>query len=147
MDIAKHDTRDTLAELLRGELAAVETYEQALSASGGATFEPRLQLFHDEHIRAVASLRAALAQYTTDLPTSSGPWGTFAKAIEGAAKMIGNALALRALKSGEEHGIKEYEHALQNDDIPGTIKTSVLRPLLGDCRSHAAELNGLIAAT
>jgi hypothetical protein len=131
---------------LRGELAAVETYEQALGASNGAPFGHRLRLFHDEHVRAVASLRAALAQYTTDLPTSSGPWGTFAKAVEGAAKLIGNAIALRALKSGEEHGIKEYEHALEDDGIPGIIKTSVLRPLLGDCRSHAAELDGLIAA-
>jgi len=146
MDIARHDARTMLAELLRGELAAVETYEQALAAVNGAPLGTRLQLFHDEHVRAVAVLRGALAQYTTDMPTSSGPWGTFAKAIEGAAKLLGNTAAMRALKSGEEHGVKEYEQALENDDIPGTIKTSVLRPLLGDCRSHAAELGGLIAA-
>jgi hypothetical protein len=147
MDNANEDTRATLTELLRGELAAVETYEQALAVTHEVPLRPRLQLFHDEHVRAVASLRGALVQYTTDLPTSSGPWGTFAKAVEGAAKLLGNTLALRALESGEEHGIKSYEHALESDDIPGTIKTSVLRPLLGDCRSHASELSGLIATS
>jgi hypothetical protein len=145
MDV-KNDTQATLAGLLRGELAAVETYEQALAASNGAPFATRLQLFHDEHVRAVAALRAALAQYTSELPTSSGSWGTFAKTIEGAAKLMGNKAALRALEAGETHGVREYEDALGNDVIPGTIKTSVLRPLLGDCRTHAAELVTLIAA-
>jgi Domain of unknown function (DUF2383) len=146
MNDTKNETRTLLADLLRGELAAVETYEQALTAVEGAPFGTRLQMFHDEHVRAVTALRTALVQYTTEVPTSSGSWGTFAKAVEGAAKLLGNTLALRALKSGEEHGVKGYEQALESTEIPGTIKTSVLRPLLGDCRSHVVELNGWIAA-
>src|SRR5262249_31004515 len=139
-------TQTTLAGLLRGELAAVETYEQALAASNGAPFEPRLQLFHDEHVRAVAALRGALAQYTTQMPTTSGPWGTFARAIEGAARLMANKTARRALEAGETRGVREYEDALGNDITPGRTKTSVLRPLLGDCRTPAAGPVTLIPA-
>ena len=50
-------------------------------------------------------LRRLVNVFGEDNDTSSGAWGTFAKAVEGSAKLLGNKAAIRALKTGEEHGV------------------------------------------
>ena len=40
---------------------------------------------------------------------SSGPWGAFAKAVEGTAKTLGDKMAVSALEEGEDHGLKDYK--------------------------------------
>lgn len=142
----RHDdhTTQVIADLLRGELAAVETYEQALDKIDGFPDGTRLREIHAEHVYAVNALRSRLAQYTTDIPRSSGAWGTFAKTIEGMAKLFGNSAALKALKEGEEHGIKEYERAMEKDYLGPEIKSLIVSELLPKCRSHLFTLDRMI---
>jgi hypothetical protein len=137
-------TCGVLADLLRGELAAVETYEQALDKIDGFPDGTRLREIHAEHVYSVNALRSRLAQYTTDIPRSSGAWGTFAKAVEGVAKLFGNSAALKALKEGEEHGIKEYERALEKDYLSPEVKSLLVSELLPKCRSHVFTLDRMI---
>jgi len=133
-----------LADLLRGELAAVETYEQALGKIDGFPDGTRLREIHAEHVYSVNALRSRLAQYTTDIPRSSGAWGAFAKAVEGVAKLFGNSAALKALKEGEEHGIKEYERAMEKDYLAPEVKSLIVSELLPKCRSHLFTLDRMI---
>jgi hypothetical protein len=141
-----HDDRicDALADLLRGELAAVETYEQALEKIDGFPDGTRLREIHAEHVYAVNALRSRLAQHTTDIPVSSGAWGTFAKAVEGVAKLFGNAAALEALHQGEHHGIKEYERAMEKDWLDADVRSLIVSELLPKCRSHVFTLERLM---
>lgn len=39
----------------------------------------------------------------------SGAWGEWAKLVMGTAKLLGDKAALKALKEGEESGLKEYQ--------------------------------------
>lgn len=48
--------------------------------------------------------------------TSSGPWGTFAKLVEGGAAAFGDKAALRALEEGEDHGRDDYRRDLADLD-------------------------------
>jgi hypothetical protein len=137
-------TCGVLADLLRGELAAVETYEQALDKIDGFPDGTRLREIHAEHVYSVNALRSRLAQYTTDIPRSSGAWGAFAKAVEGVAKLFGNGAALKALKEGEEHGIKEYERAMEKDYLSPEVKSLLVSELLPKCRSHVFTLDRMI---
>jgi hypothetical protein len=144
-DISRDDrTAEVLADLLRGELAAVETYEQALDKIDGFPDGTRLRETHAEHVYATNALRGRLAQYTTDIPKSSGAWGTFAKAVEGVAKLFGNTAALKALHEGEEHGIKEYERAMEKDWLDQEVKSLIVSELLPKCRSHLFTLERMI---
>ena len=137
-------TCGVLADLLRGELAAVETYEQALDKIDGFPDGTRLREIHAEHVYSVNALRSRLAQYTTDIPRSSGAWGAFAKAVEGVAKLFGNTLALKALEEGEAHGIKEYERAMEKDYLSPEVKSLIVSELLPKCRSHVFTLDRMI---
>ena len=69
----------------------------------------------EEHEEAMRELRGFVAP--TEREEDSGAWGGFAKMVTGAAKLVGYKATLKALKEGEEHGLKEYEDALQKVDV------------------------------
>src|SRR5690349_18511149 len=68
-------------DLLQGELAAIETYNQALGkldAEHDASAD--LRRIRADHQEAAAELRAFLREFGHDADVSSGAWGAFAKA-------------------------------------------------------------------
>jgi len=60
------------------------------------------------HQDRVLALRDAIVALGGMPAKSSGPWGSFAKAVEGAAKVLGDKAAVAALEEGEDHGLKDY---------------------------------------
>jgi uncharacterized protein (TIGR02284 family) len=140
---------DALNSLLRGELAATETYQQALAklgdvpaASPGAE---DLRRIHHEHRSAANTLRQHVHKHGGQPDQGSGAWGAFAKAVEGTAKLFGNAAALKALKEGEERGVSDYESALQDPDFPADCKDLVQNTLLPQTRAHIPVLDRLMS--
>src|SRR5262245_49345995 len=98
-----------LNRLVRGELSAIETYQQALEKMRDAREATELQVIEAEHRGAVQALQDKVLQHGGSPDDSSGAWGTWAKFVEGTARIFGNTAALEALRQGEQHGIKEYE--------------------------------------
>ena len=137
---------DTLNELLRGELAATETYQQAMAKVGAGPGAAELRQLHDEHREAANMLRQHVHSHGGKPDQGSGAWGTFAKVIEGAAKVFGNTAALKALKEGEEHGINSYESALTDDSLPEECKNLIRTRLLPQTRAHIPVLDRLMSA-
>jgi len=112
--MTQHQT-DTLNGLLRGELAATETYQQAIAKVTKGPGATELRQIHVEHREAANTLRQHIRHLGDKPDQGSGPWGAFAKAVESTAKIFGNAAAIKALKEGEETGVKDYEDALQDE--------------------------------
>lgn len=139
-----HATTDTLSSLLRGELAAVETYQQALDKLDDSKGAAELRRIHAEHRDAASILRSHISQHGGQPVQSSGAWGAFAQAVEGTAQLLGNDAALQALKQGEEQGIRDYEGALQDDDLPADCKLLIQSKLLPPTREHVPLLDGLM---
>ena len=137
---------DALNSLLRGELSAVETYEQAMKKfeGGDQGVLSNLRRIRDQHADAVGELRSRVVQFGGQPSASSGPWGTFAAAVTGTAKAFGPGTALSALREGEEHGISEYEEALRNEKIDRGCKEVIQTRLMANCQRHIAELNRMI---
>ena len=75
---------------------------------------------------------------------SSGAWGTFAKAVEGTAKLFGNQAALKALKEGEEHGVELYEDALDNEELPVECRSLIDSKLLPQARMLIVVLDEIM---
>jgi len=71
----------------------------------------------------------------------SGTWGAFAKTWTAASKLFGNTAALSALKQGEEHGLSDYEAAVQSDDLPPECKALVRDTLMPQTREHLQVLD------
>ena len=116
--MAKKTSVDQLNSFLRGELSAVETYRMALDkldAASPARIE--IESCMASHQERVAALREAIVAVGGQPSTSSGPWGTFAKAVEGTAKVFGDKAAISALEEGEDHGLKDYKGGLDDRDM------------------------------
>lgn len=137
-------TVDTLNALLRGELAATETYQQALAKVGNEAGGADLRRIHAEHRDAANSLRKHVHIFEDRPDQGSGAWGAFAKAVEGVAKLFGSTAALKALKEGEEHGRNAYENALEDPEVSEFVKALISQKLLPQTREHIATLDRLM---
>lgn len=122
-----------LNELLRGELSACETYRQALDKLSDYGQRAKLQDCLVSHEQRVAKVRQHITQIGCTPDTDSGPWGAFAKLVEGGAKIFGEGAAIGALEEGEDYGLKQYREAgeldqavrdvVQRELLPAQIKT------------------------
>lgn len=136
---------DTLNSLLRGELAATETYQQALAKIGDEPGGADLRRIHREHREAANTWRQHVHEFGGQPDQDSGAWGVFAKAVEGTAKIFGDTAALKALKEGEEHGIRSYEEALEDEELPAECRLLISSTLLPQTREHVLTLERLMS--
>ncbi len=131
--------------LLRGELAATETYQQAITKLGGDEAATPLRTIHADHRAAANELRQHVHQLGGQPNQDSGTWGTFAKAVQGSANLLGNKAAFKALKEGEEHGIKDYQDALAGGArLPEPCRAG-LGVLIAQGKEHIAVLDRYLA--
>lgn len=137
-------TNDTITSicnaLLRGELSAIETYTQAIDHYGDPSGEGILESIRNDHEFSASALRAVIVESGETPDTSSGPWGTFATAVEGVASLFGESPALITLQHGEIHGISEYEKALDDEALDASVKSLIREELLPSLRDHLVEL-------
>ena len=140
------DGAKVLDDLMRGEISAAETYKQVLEKvreqkRPEATDVRAIELEHGEAIRALRQLVVQCGGKPSD---GSGPWGVWARTVEGAAKLFGDKAALKALKEGEEHGLKIYEKALHDDRVPLAARDLIRGTLLPQTRAHITKLDQLM---
>jgi len=143
---ADKTTTDQLNSLLRGEISAVETYTQASRKIEGerAGDAALLRQIEQEHGRNAQFRREAVKRLGGEADNASGVWGVWAKAVEAIATLLGDAATLKALKEGEEHGLRDYKDALEKLD--GTARELVERLLIPAQMRHIALLDELIDA-
>jgi hypothetical protein len=103
-----------LNKFLRGELSAVETYRQAIERLNASAFAADLMENKRSHEQRVEMLRNQILRLGGQCAEDSGAWGSFAKLVEGGAKLFGEKAAISALEEGEDHGLKLYRN---NSDI------------------------------
>jgi hypothetical protein len=130
----------SLNSLLRGEISAAETYDLALSKFEGRPPANELRHIRDDHHVALRLLRDRLREFGGHPIESSGAWGTFASAITSTAMALGAKPVLGALRQGEEHGISEYQKAI-NSDLSAGSRMLIEDELLPLCRKHVAQLH------
>jgi uncharacterized protein (TIGR02284 family) len=114
---AREQSVDVLNSFLRGEISAVETYRQALEKVERPQIRTQLQDCMQSHAQRVTVLSEQIRTLGGTPSTSSGVWGTFAKAVEGGAKTFGEKAAIAALEEGEDHGRNDYRRDLDKLDV------------------------------
>lgn len=141
---ANTEATDEINELLRGELSAIDTYQQALKKLGDEPGAKHLKNALSNHQDAAKKLTAEVAKLKGTPSTDAGAWGTWAQTVVGSAKILGDQAALKALKEGEEHGLKEYKDALEDMDIPASVKNLIRTKLIGQQEKHIASIDQLM---
>ena len=133
-------------DLIRGEMAAVKAYDTALEGMKAGTEKTRLQSIRADHQSAVDRLSKYVAGKKDLLEDTEGPgvWGGFATAWTKGGKLMGNDGALKALQTGEEHGIREYKEALEDDSIDSNLKAQIKNEMLPKQEKHIETLKSFM---
>jgi uncharacterized protein (TIGR02284 family) len=136
-------------QLLKDELSATETYQQALNklkedvSLGDAE---SLVPIYEDHKAAVSSLQTQIRQLGGTPSEDSGAWGTWAKIVLGGASLLGKESALKALQEGESSGVKGYENVLLDQELSAEVRTLIETKLLPAQQAHIRVLDGLLEA-
>ena len=134
-----------LKKLIRGEMSAVEAYDQILKKFKDEITRTPINEMRDDHVKAVNELEGQLTS-KADEPSGSGPWGGFTRTFVGTAKLLGDKTALRALREGEEHGRKQYLELLKCDDIPSDVEKLVKENYIPKQQNHIDHIDKMIKA-
>jgi hypothetical protein len=133
---------DQLNSFLRGEMSAVETYKMALEKLDGiSTMRDELLVNLKSHQDRVMALEDAIIAVGGKPADGSGPWGAFAKVVEGGAKVLGEKVTIAALESGEDHGLADYQRGL--DELDAQTRSLVTETLLPQQRQTHDRLSAL----
>lgn len=139
---ASKATIDVCNALLRGEMTATETYAQAAAKFADFRDDDSLGCIRDEHQQSVTALRDLIRESGGAPAATSGVWGGFAHALEGAAKLFGETPALLILEQGELKGISDYEAALTDSNLSSQAIQLINQDLLPPLYDHLVELKG-----
>jgi len=139
---------DEMNKLLTSELSAIETYQQALEKKGtDPAHIPAIDAMSailNDHQKAASRIEAAIRQKGGEPVHSSGAWGTWSAIVMGTAQLFGDKATLKALKEGEESGLKEYADVLGDTGISQDQKT-LISELLATQRMHVRTIDGLMS--
>ena len=139
---------DDMNKLLRGELSAIETYQQALEKEradfGQETEFQQLSSILRDHQQAADRLKTEIQRLGGTPVDDSGAWGTWSKIVMATAKLFGDKAALKALKEGEESGLKDCEDMLQSGTVPSEVKPLIAN-LAAQQQAHIRVLDDLLA--
>lgn len=109
--------------LLRGEISAAETYRMAIDKIEDSD-SPEvlasvdlLRQMEEDHGRAAQSIRERIREFGGDPSDTAGLWGLWAQGVQGTMNLFGDSSALKSLKEGEEHGLKQYQDAIDAVDV------------------------------
>jgi hypothetical protein len=145
------DSVRQLNSLLRGEIAAAETYRMAIDKfAGGPGASPDvsnvglLRQIQEEHGRAAQGIRDRITELGGEASDTSGAWGVWAKTVQGTMNLLGDASSLKALKEGEEHGLKDYQEAV--DDVDAASAQLIQNQFIPAQQKHIDLLDQLISA-
>ena len=152
MTMSEHRGEESVKQLnsfLRGEISAAETYRMAIDkvSDSDDTQSPNLGLLREiqeEHGRAAQAIRERIEALGGEASDSSGSWGVWAKLTQGTANVFGDASALKSLKEGEEHGLKDYEEGV--DDIDASSADLIENQLIPAQHRHINLLDQLISS-
>lgn len=137
------NTEKELQTLLSGEVAAAETYTQAIDALP-TQHQHLLRGLRERHGDAIKYFHDELQKRGVEPQASSGAWGHFAKAVERSALMVSHKLALKALRAGEERGLAEYLSAARSANLAGEHRTHIETKLVPAQHHHVSKLDKVL---
>lgn len=130
-------------ELIRGEMAAVKSYETVLAKIDNETEKQKLMSFKNDHQMALEKLKTFSPNVDAS-STKAGPWTTFATAFAGGASFFGDKAAIKALQVGEQHGLNEYQEAIIDQGVSPEVKAVIRAELLPNQEKHISMIRGLV---
>ena len=122
-------TIDRLNSFLRDELAAVETYREALQGRSVSSGKAELKLCQHSHEARARALRDQIATLGGNPASTSGMRGAWERLVERGAAAIEDQMAFRVLEQGEDHLLHDYRARVRDAEpaVRTFLETKILR--------------------
>ena len=133
---------EDLNALLKGELSAVETYNQALPKVENKEIASVLSEALASHRERVGKLKSAITGFGGTPELDSGAWGSWAKVLSGGASVFGDDATVAALEQEEDAHSSDYEWRLVR--MHGDHRTLVKEELLPEQQRFRSMLSNLL---
>lgn len=119
---------EQLRSFCRGEMSARDSYLLALTDPDLSDYRETLSHCMQSHQWRAELLAQEIERVGGDAPQSSGPWGTLVDIVERAAMGLGKKAALKVLREGEDHGVRDYGVDIGKLDPPqrALVETYIL---------------------
>ena len=139
-----HNGNDAAAlnAMLRGELAAVESYNEVLKRSLPLAVRTELERMRSQHQEMVGALRHWVRDFQEN-NSSAGGQGKHANTVADATVAASGFRLLEALKSAERRAESTYRVALGNPDHRDGFRYFIGSKLLPQSQEHLATLDRL----
>jgi len=134
---------DSLNEILRGEIAAVEAYAQILENFDSDPERLRLEEFLNFHKKQVSYFTDKVENKGYKADDDSSLWGNVVEAFIGTAKLFGDDTSLSAMIAGEEYGLKQYNNLIWDDNVSPELKSHVSKNIIPELELHVNSLKAL----
>jgi hypothetical protein len=131
-------------ELIRGEIAAVESFDAVINKVKDTSEATQLSQLRQDHMKAVENLKQFASGDVEGKIDTSGPWGTFTTAFAGGASFFGDKAAINALKIGEQHGLDEYREALADDGVRPEVRQLIESQLIPNQERHLSVIENYL---
>jgi uncharacterized protein (TIGR02284 family) len=151
-DLPSMQAVQQLNSLLRGEISACETYRMAIDkvANNDQISMDNASILREierEHGIAAQQIRERIEQLGGEPSNSSGAWGVWAETVQGTMNLFGDTAALKSLKEGEEHGLKDLEAALKDNEVDTASRELIANQLIPQQQRHLGLIGQLMNVT
>ncbi len=143
-DFIAANLNEAINEILRGEIAAMEAYQQVFDKISDDPDAIHLDMLFEEHKNAVEFWRNQATRELAYPETDSGVWGTAVEAFVGVSKLLGDRAALTALRKGEEYGLDMYREMLLRPELTMEQKDAIEETFIPRQKAHITSLSHLI---
>lgn len=141
--MAENDSSD-LNKLLRGEISAIEAYIRTIEKFANDPDLTTLIRIKDDHVRTVTQMRNRLELKGVPISEDSGPWGTFVSTFVTSAKLMGKDATLKALLTGEEHGLEQCREMLDSEELTQLDIQMLETDIIPRIKSHIFSLEAML---
>lgn len=135
---------EDLNALLKGELTAVETYNQALPKVENKEIASVLSDCLASHQARVGKLSDAIRDFGGTPDSDTGVWGSWAKMLSGSAATFGDDATVAALEQEEDAQASDYEWRLVK--MHGEHRNLVKNELMPEQQRYRSMLANLLNA-
>ena len=129
--------------LLGIELSAFETYTQAIDDFHDDPERAMLLANRSRHAANIDCLMDHLAALGAEMDSTTRANASFSKAVEGVSITFGESAALMALEAGEAAALKTCRQAMQESEVPSTLKEDLRGRLIPRLEKNVADLETL----
>lgn len=137
-------SNEHIDEIVRGEIAALEAYDEIIDKLDNEFEIRRMREFKNDHKRAIDFWQKQALIENKIPERSSSMWGAVVNGYVKLAEKFGEKYAIKAILRGEKHGLKNYKKMLNSPMLSELQKIEIKNSFMPKQKKHIESMKSLL---